>query len=234
MSCESPSASCFLPSALLLSAFCLLLSRRQSLLQDFFLRLLDRHSVSLTILIDWAMLEHVVPLLAQGFDFPKRIFRITGSASGGRFGFIQRRALFQRLAKSRRALQTRLGWQAFIAAQSHRRARRLLRARLEHAKHSPRQKENGHCQHKESHNELHNAANLHVAQFMCGVDIANVRDVGRLCDVPLLIRFLHLDPTSFSLAQAFTPGIDEMTSHFSAPFMGFSAINLRKPESLLK
>src|SRR5436853_7626131 len=127
MFCELPSASCFLPSALLLSAFCLLLSRRQSLLHDFFLRLLDRHSVSLTILIDWAMLEHVVPLLAQGFDFPKRIFRITGSASR-RFGFIQSRALFQCLAKSRRALQARLGRQSFLAAQRHRRARRLLRA----------------------------------------------------------------------------------------------------------
>src|SRR6266496_1715577 len=89
-------------SCLLLSAVCRLASYRQSLLQDIFLRLLDRHSVSLTILIDWTMLEYVVPLLVQSPDFPKRIFRLSTSGCSRRFRFLrfrQRRALFQCLAK---------------------------------------------------------------------------------------------------------------------------------------
>src|SRR6184192_696984 len=85
-SCFLPSASCLLSSAaswLLLPASCLLRANRQPLLQNFFLRYLDRHSVSLTILIDWTLFEHVVPLLAQSLDFPKRIFGLPGLVAPG-------------------------------------------------------------------------------------------------------------------------------------------------------
>src|SRR5438552_5632972 len=67
--------SCLLPSAVcrLATAVYRLRTGWQSLLQNLFLRPLDRHAVSLTVFVDGPVFEHVVPLIAYRFDFPQRV-----------------------------------------------------------------------------------------------------------------------------------------------------------------
>src|SRR5437762_4152024 len=148
---------CFLPSAFgfLLTAFCILPSlsccllptsfaHRKTFAQNLFLRSLDRHSVTRAVLIDWTMLEHIGPLLAQRFDFPQSIFGITYGtlvwSSAFKRDMDRNRRLFglhslgfvaKFLCKARRALETRLGRHAFFRAQRHGRRRRILIARFE-------------------------------------------------------------------------------------------------------
>jgi len=66
-----PTAVCCLPSGYgrLPSA-----TNRQTLLQNFFLRPLDRHAVSFPVFIDGPVFEHVVPLIAHRFDFQSGLF----------------------------------------------------------------------------------------------------------------------------------------------------------------
>src|SRR6266496_53680 len=123
--CFLLTAFCILPSfffCLLPSAYCLLFSDGQSLLQDLFLRSFDRHTVAVAMLIHGPVLEHVIPLFTQSFDFPLRIPGLLQTFTGRGTSFFTLfllRGGFQCFRKGRRSLQTRLWRQALLVAQCH-------------------------------------------------------------------------------------------------------------------
>src|SRR6266496_3472060 len=92
--------------------YCLLSSRRQSLLQNLFLRFFDGHAVTLAVLIDRAIVKRVTPEVAHFIDFPERILWHFRLARANRQPFLlaglRRRGLAWSFSKSRRALQSRL------------------------------------------------------------------------------------------------------------------------------
>src|SRR5258705_9659923 len=109
---------------LLPPAYCFLFSNRQ-LLQNFFLGFFDRHAVTLSVFVDWTILEHVVPVVAQNLDLPHWILWRRGAGltfiTHLRLAFFRSCGRFVELfSKARRALQTWFGRQTFFIAQSHR------------------------------------------------------------------------------------------------------------------
>jgi len=76
--------------------------------------------------------------------------------AGDCLGF-SRRSFSQSFTKTRRALQTRLGRQAFFVVQGHRRSLRFPDASVEHVKHAPHQKERSDHQNREADHELGDA-----------------------------------------------------------------------------
>src|SRR5712671_2862229 len=108
-----PFALCILPSlfsCLLLPTVCRLRSHQQSLLQNLFLRFLDRHAVMLAVLINRTVGQHIVPMPAQDVDLVESVSRLwgTGRNGAGRFVILCARLLFDVGGETRRALQTRL------------------------------------------------------------------------------------------------------------------------------
>src|ERR1700752_916903 len=128
-----PTAYCLLPTAYCL----LLLFSHWQLLQNLFLRLLDRHAVTLPVLIDRSFFQHVVPLIADHLNLPERILRWRWTARAfvthlGLLLFRGRGGLVEFLRETGRPLQTRFGWQPILVAQSHRRRRVVAAACLKH------------------------------------------------------------------------------------------------------